>query len=64
MIILPGVHIGKHAIIGAGAVVTKDVPPHGIAVGIPARIIKSRREKTPIKRFINHCLSWGNHADI
>lgn len=37
--ILGGVHIGDGAIIGANAVVTKDVPPYTIAVGNPARII-------------------------
>lgn len=36
--ILPGVRIGSNAMIGAGAVVTKSVPPHAIAVGNPARI--------------------------
>lgn len=35
-----GVHIGKHCIIGAGSVVTKDVPDYSVAVGNPARIIK------------------------
>lgn len=34
------VNIGHHAIIGAGAVVTKDVPPYGIAVGVPAKVIR------------------------
>ena len=43
VIILRGVTIGKHAIIGAGAVVTKDIPPHAIAAGNPARVIKSRK---------------------
>jgi len=41
-IILPGVRIGQGAIIGAGAVVTKDVPPFAIVGGNPARVIKSR----------------------
>ena len=38
--ILPGVTIGENAVIGAGAVVTKDVPPGVIVAGNPARIIK------------------------
>jgi maltose O-acetyltransferase len=38
-IILPGVRIGRQSVVGAGAVVTKDVPPYGIVVGSPARWI-------------------------
>lgn len=40
VIILPGVNIGKKSIIGAGSVVTKDIPEYSIAVGNPARVIK------------------------
>jgi len=39
-IILPGVRIGEGSIIGAGAVVTKDIPPMSVAVGVPARIVR------------------------
>lgn len=42
-IIMPGVKIGNGVIIGAGAVVTKDIPDYSIAGGIPAKIIKSRK---------------------
>ena len=38
--IMPGVHIGRHCVIGANSVVTKDVPNYCIAVGIPAKVIK------------------------
>ena len=37
-VILPGITIGQHAMVGAGAVVTRDVPPHAVVVGNPARI--------------------------
>lgn len=37
--ILPGVKIGSHCVIGAGSVVTRDIPDHSIAVGSPARVI-------------------------
>ena len=38
--ILPGVCVGRHAVVGAGSVVTKDVPDYAVAVGNPARVIK------------------------
>jgi acetyltransferase-like isoleucine patch superfamily enzyme len=38
--ILCGVTIGENAIVGAGAVVTKDVPPNAVVAGVPAKIIK------------------------
>ena len=39
-VILPGVTIGEHCVIAAGAVVTKDVPHHSLVAGIPAKVIK------------------------
>ncbi len=44
VIILDGVHIGNKAIIAAGAVVTKDVPNYAIVGGVPAKLIKMRKE--------------------
>ena len=39
--ILPGVRVGKHAIVGAMSVVTKDVPDYAVVVGSPARVVKT-----------------------
>ena len=41
VIVLPGVTIGENSIIGAGSIVTKDVPPNSVAAGNPARVICS-----------------------
>ncbi|MFI7065859.1 acyltransferase [Kribbella sp. NPDC050124] len=47
--VLDGVTIGPHSIIGAGAVVTKDVPANTIAAGNPARVLRSRSGETPVR---------------
>jgi acetyltransferase-like isoleucine patch superfamily enzyme len=41
--ILPGVNVGAHSIVGAGAVVTHDVPEYAVVAGVPARVIRDRR---------------------
>jgi len=43
--IVAGITIGEFALIGAGAVVTKDIPPYAIAVGVPARVTGDSRDK-------------------
>ena len=45
VIILDGVTVGKNSIVAAGSIVNKDVPPYTIVGGIPAKIIKNRKEK-------------------
>lgn len=44
VVVLPGVTIGEGAIVGAGSVVTKDIPPYEIWAGVPAKFIKKRPE--------------------
>lgn len=51
-VILGGTTIGKDAIVGAGAVVTKNVPDYSIVAGNPARIIKSFKDLRELKKYI------------
>ncbi len=44
-VILDGVHIGNHVVVAAGAVVNKDVPDYAIVGGVPAKVIKMRKEE-------------------
>jgi acetyltransferase-like isoleucine patch superfamily enzyme len=41
-IILPGVTIAQGTLVGAGAVVNKDLPPYAVAAGVPARVLRTR----------------------
>ncbi len=40
-VVLPGVTIGEHSVVAAGAVVTTDVPPRSLVAGVPARVVRS-----------------------
>jgi len=48
-IILPNINIGEGAVVGAGAVVTKDVPPYTVVVGVPAIVLKKLEVKDETK---------------
>lgn len=60
-VILPGIKIGKGAVIGAGAIVTKDIEPYSIAVGVPAKVIKKRFSDDQIKKLKD--IDWANWGD-
>ena len=56
VIVVDGVKIGDGAIVAAGSVVTKDIPPYTIVGGVPAKIIKYRFEKEEIEKLLQ--LKW------
>jgi len=59
--ILSGVRIGDGAVIGAEAVVAKDIPPYAVAVGNPARVIRRRFPEADIERLL--ALRWWDWDD-
>ncbi len=44
-VLLPGIHIGQEALVAAGAVVTRDVPPYRLVMGVPARVVRQVPEE-------------------
>lgn len=58
VLIMGGLTIGDGAVIGAGAIVTKDVPPYAIVAGVPARIIRFRFCDEIIEKLLS--LQWWN----
>jgi len=58
VIILPGVNIGNNVIVGAGAVVTKSIPENSVAVGVPAKVIKTADEY--FEKIRNESLHLGH----
>lgn len=45
VVVLPGVNIGDNCVIGAGSVVTKDVPPNSLVLGVPGKVVKTITDK-------------------
>lgn len=60
-VIMSGVKIGDGAVIGARAVVTKDIEPYGIYVGNPARLARKRFDEKTIQQLLE--LEWWNFKD-
>ena len=60
-IIMPGVHIADGAIVGSGAVVTKDVPPYAIVGGNPAKLIRYRFSEDIIAKLL--AIRWWEWTD-
>jgi len=52
VVVCPGVRIGRGAVVGANAVVTEDVPDHALAVGAPARVVRSFAPAAPVAAAI------------
>lgn len=61
VMIMGGINIGDGAVIGAGAIVTKDVPPYAVVAGVPAKVIRYRFSETIIHKLLQ--LKWWNLED-
>ena len=57
---MPGVRIGRNAVIGAGSVVTRDVPDNAVAVGNPCRVLRTVNERDREVFFREERIDWEN----
>lgn len=62
--VLDGIHIADGAVIGAGAVVTNDIPPYAIAVGVPAKVVKYRFTPEIIETLLNRKWWDGDEKEL
>ena len=60
VIVLPGITIGDQVVIGAGSVVTKDIPSNTVAVGNPCRVLRQVNEHDREYYFKNRKIDWNN----
>jgi acetyltransferase-like isoleucine patch superfamily enzyme len=61
VIVIGGITIGDGAVVGAGAVVTHDVPPYAIVAGVPAKVIKYRFDDEKIRKLLD--LKWWDWSE-
>jgi carbonic anhydrase/acetyltransferase-like protein (isoleucine patch superfamily) len=61
---MPGVTIGNGAVVAAGAIVTKDVPPYTVVAGVPAKPIRTRFPKQIYKKLDKICWWDWDHETI
>ena len=59
VVVVDGVTIGKGSVVGAGGVVNKNLPPYSVAVGIPARVVKDRREAAAVRQQVAAQVHYG-----
>lgn len=59
-IVVPSVTIGDNTVIGAGSVVTKDIPANVVAVGNPCRVLRSISERDKEYFYRDRKINWGN----
>ncbi len=59
VVVVDGVTIGKGSVVGAGALVTKSLPPYSIAVGVPARVVKDRRQAEAVRQQVDSQVHFG-----
>ena len=60
VIVVPGVTIGDNTVIGAGSVVTKDIPANVVAVGNPCRVLRTISEHDKEYFYRDRKINWGN----
>ena len=59
-VILPGVHIGRNAVIGVGSIVTADIPDNAVAVGNPCRVMREAGQRDREFFFKDERIDWEN----
>ena len=60
VIIMPGIHIGKNSVIGAGSIVTRDVPENVVAFGNPCRVRREISERDRVFFYKDEKIDWEN----